>query len=145
MRISDWSSDVCSSDLTVEVDAALDLERRGGRAPREPRGEGDGLPHPDEVDATASRSARRTERWSARPMAVRGKTGADSRAMPPAMRTSTTAYAEAKATAHTLAFKLSPSSRRMATVPRAEAHTTEHETIIRISDDDFSVIKTHEL
>src|SRR3546814_7522650 len=126
MRISDWSSDVCSSDLTVEVDAALDLERRGGRAPREPRGEGDGLPHPDEVDATASRSARRTERWSARPMAVRGKTGADSRAMPPAMRTSTKAYAEAKATAHTLAFKLSPSS-------RSEAHTSELQSLMRIS------------
>src|SRR3546814_13902530 len=84
------------------VRAALDLERRGGRVPSEPRGEGDRLPHPDEVDATASRSARRAERWSARPMAVRGKTGADSRAMPPAMRTSTKAYAEAKATAHTL-------------------------------------------
>src|SRR3546814_14453257 len=28
MRISDWSSDVCSSDLFVEVDEATALERR---------------------------------------------------------------------------------------------------------------------
>src|SRR3546814_4616734 len=38
MRISDWSSDVCSSDLTLERDpaakaqqAACGIERRGGR------------------------------------------------------------------------------------------------------------------
>src|SRR3546814_8396014 len=30
MRISDWSSDVCSSDLGVDADVAGDLERFGG-------------------------------------------------------------------------------------------------------------------
>src|SRR3546814_12689592 len=29
MRISDWSSDVCSSDLVAEVDVAVDLGRVG--------------------------------------------------------------------------------------------------------------------
>src|SRR3546814_14396283 len=32
MRISDWSSDVCSSDLEARLQAALDLTRRERRA-----------------------------------------------------------------------------------------------------------------
>src|SRR3546814_12919945 len=30
MRISDWSSDVCSSDLEEQLDAVLDTAERGG-------------------------------------------------------------------------------------------------------------------
>src|SRR3546814_8348881 len=33
MRISDWSSDVCSSDLSGGVDSTAKIKRRRGRSP----------------------------------------------------------------------------------------------------------------
>src|SRR3546814_11491982 len=51
MRISDWSSDVCSSDLTVEVDGAV-VSLAEGEASRP---DGSGLATP--VDSPTVRSA----------------------------------------------------------------------------------------
>src|SRR3546814_12517301 len=56
MRISDWSSDVCSSDLAALVELALDLDQQVGEAAQQ-AGRGGLVVHVGAAAAVASQHA----------------------------------------------------------------------------------------
>src|SRR3546814_4242795 len=116
MRISDWSSDVCSSDLAECGDRATGICSRGvsrardalAAAFRPPRGHGSTL---DDVEIAGARAVALSPRSDFRDPAERGRPRVAAQ------------------------FPAAPSLRRTLNPggPRSEEHTSELQSLIRIS------------
>src|SRR3546814_3363312 len=118
MRISDWSSDVCSSDLAAGVQALVDADRaRGGRAQHLRAGQ-----QPGAGAAVLAVAAAAAER-----VAGRRRSGADG-----AVRAVRAGLA-AGAVEHVPDQPLRSVRPAPGLAPRSEEHTSELQSLMRIS------------
>src|SRR3546814_10249239 len=136
MRISDWSSDVCSSDLTVRTDRKTWQDK--GRHGREPRDRFPGLTRSDRT------SRRGTENDPAHADAARIK--CCKRRQRVADRDQIGARHEERGQGerrHPVKHRMAFIKRHHRTPDRSEEHTSELQSLMRISYAVFCVKKNH--